>query len=1017
MDSNLPLLPFHSLNDSEFICQVSQTISHNFPLNVIDQLIYNPSEPADRHSEDSLSNDIFREPLCKYYFCNDQTIKQSFTCPSINILSVNISSIPSHLESFLDQCIASLDVSFHVLGFCETRLNNDICELYNIDGFNAHFRNKSTSGGGLALYINKAFTCLPLHDITLQLPHIEALFLNVLRPHKFIIGIIYRPPNSNIHDFKEALAHILDSVSRKKMHCYIMGDFNINLLDNTDYVRDFSNQFFSHTFFPVINKPTRVTKISATIIDHFWTNNMHNYNFSGIIYTSISDHFPVFSSFSLPKPKSQNPGTKISKRIFSDERTESFVGELSEYNWRISIPAGSGVDEHFSTYMDQFLQLYNKHFPIKEVIIKDKHNNKPYITQGIRKSIKERNRLQKLYAKWPISYSNAFKNYRNSLTLIIRKAKQTYYQKRLEDNAGNSKKTWEILNNIMGKDKNQLPTSMTFPDKTSSSNPEIAELFNNYFCSIAGNLAQSVEHTPVSYKHFLPNPTPFSLYIQPTCTQEIENIIKTLKLSSPGADMIDIKIIKLCDTVISPYLKYIINRSFREGIFPRILQIARVVPVHKKGNKDLHNNYRPISVLPCISKIFEKIMASRLMNYLSEHSLLSQHQYGFRPQYNTELAVYQLCQNIYDAVDNKECQITLFCDLTKAFDTISHSILLDKLYVYGIRGPILGWFKSYLSHRKQYVVYNNAESQCNNIYYGIPQGSILGPLLFLIYINDITRSTNALKFLLFADDTNIFINGRDIKTMETIINQELSHVVTWIKCNKLTLNISKTNYMISHPLLTPTPSLSIKLDNLPVNSVNEMRFLGVILDNSLRWKSHIDYIKTKLCKISGILYRIREFMDEKSIRQIYFSLAYPHLVYCCAIWGGAFKSFIDNLFIEQKKLLRIMSGRQRYDHTHPLFLHYKLLKLPDLVSLYTCLFVHTALHSSPVHLNFNIIDRGNSRRGNNLRIPLCRTNHAQQSPLFRGPKLWNQLPQNITSCISRPQFKNKLKNILLEKYN
>lgn len=213
-------------------------------------------------------------------------------------------------------------------------------------------------------------------------------------------------------------------------------------------------------------------------------------------------------------------------------------------------------------------------------------------------------------------------------------------------------------------------------------------------------------------------------------------------------------------------------------------------------------NYRPISILSCLSKVFEKIMSIRLYNYLSEHSLLASSQFGFRPKYSTELAVHQLCKSIYQAIDSKLFQISVFCDLTKAFDTISHEILLQKLLVYGIRGNAHKWFSSYLSHRKQYTAYNNVTSSFCSIPCGVPQGSILGPLLFLLYINDICNSSNDVKFLLFADDTTIYLQGHDIINLTTTLNKELVKVNNWISSNKLTLNLNKTKYMISSPIMT-----------------------------------------------------------------------------------------------------------------------------------------------------------------------------------------------------------------------
>ena len=282
------------------------------------------------------------------------------------------------------------------------------------------------------------------------------------------------------------------------------------------------------------------------------------------------------------------------------------------------------------------------------------------------------------------------------MTSVIRRAKSNYHKTKINDNSGNTRKTWEIINDVLGKNIHQSQDLISFQDKTTSDKHEIPHLFNDYFCSIASTLHRAIQPSPTPFTAYLPEPTNFSFFISPTSAQEIEHVIKSLKTTAPGYDMIDIRIVKRCSHIISKFLEHLINRSFAEGVFPKKLQIAKVIPIFKKGDKSLHTNYRPVSILPCFSKIIEKIMAMRLLNYLTNNSLLIENQYGFRPNYSTELAVQQLCQHMYDAIDNKLYQITIFCDLTKAFDTLSHSILLSKLQTYGIRGKANDWFKSYL---------------------------------------------------------------------------------------------------------------------------------------------------------------------------------------------------------------------------------------------------------------------------------------------------------------------------------
>ena len=357
--------------------------------------------------------------------------------------------------------------------------------------------------------------------------------------------------------------------------------------------------------------------------------------------------------------------------------------------------------------------------------------------------------------------------------------------------------------------------------------------------------------------------------------------------------------------------------------------------------------------------------------------------------------------------------------MSKAFDTISHRILLDKLDIFGIRGPARKWFESYLSHRQQYVVYDSAESSHKHITIGVPQGSIIGPILFLMYINDIVCSTSHLQFLLFADDTNIFLQGNDLNALCDTLNRELVHVFNWIKCNQLTLNHTKTQYLISHSSQLPSQHIDIKIDNLAITEVNEAKFLGVTIDHRLLWKSHIATVRLKISKIIGIMYKIRSCLNESNLRQIYLSLAYPHLLYCCAIWGGAHKSYLNTLVIAQKKLVRIMTQNPYRQHTSPIFKQLSLLKMQDILYQQTGLFVYKSIHElHPVDTGYQVISHTIATRGANetLRIPQCRTSHAQQNVVVRGSRIWNSLSNSTRHCTSIRSFKHKLASACLDQY-
>lgn len=913
-----------------------------------------------------------------------------------------------------------LEHKFDILGLCETRLNDALSTIYQLDHYKGHFQNKNTSGGGLVIFIRDHFQAFTLQNISFKLPHIESLFLKVFHPCTFLVGVIYRPPNSNINEFLQSLEEILLSpLFDKNLNCYIMGDFNINLIrhNHDNYVKEFINLMYSHSMFPTVIKPTRVTDSSASIIDHIWTNNTSNHAGGGILYVTISDHFPIFGIFSLTSSNKQCKLKTLTKTIINEENMLDFKTEIGNYRWEHHDQSLS-VNEEFVNYLHNFTLIYKKHFKTKTFTIKAQHSDKPYITAAIKESIKHRHKLQKLSVKWPLTYGALFKRYRNTLTSTIRQAKENYYKTRLQEYSGNASKTWNVINELLCRNKSQNPTSFLFNNRHVSNNHDIAECFNSQFNEAAARLTESTRETEASFRDFLPAPVPFSFYLRPTTITEISNIIKNMKCSSPGHDNIHSKVVKECVDEISPFLKHIINKSFQHGIFPNQLQISKIIPVYKKGIRTNPDNYRPISLLTTFSKIFEKVMVTRLLSYIDKHALLTDCQFGFRPGYSTELAVHRLCQTIYNTMDSNIYQLSVFCDLSKAFDTISHSILAEKLSVYGIRGPALRWFVSYLSNRSHFTVFNNTNSSLKSSNSGIPQGSVLGPILFLLYVNDIVRSSNLLNFLLYADDTTVYLQGQDLVTLQNTMNSELFLVSKWIKSNKLTLNLSKTNYMISHSKYTLPGNILIKIDDYSIHKVNVVKFLGVLIDNNLMWKYHIDEIKVKISKLIGIIYRIRSSFNLLNLKQIYLSLIYPYFIYCSSIWGGAYSTYTQSLFITQKKLIRAMFNCNRYEHTHQYFRDNNIMKIRDIITLQSNLFVFNALHFHPIDTGFEPISHNiETRRALDLRLPLCRTTHAQQNILFRGARLWNQLPHDTRLASSKHSFKTKLKSQLLSNYH
>ena len=561
-----------------------------------------------------------------------------------------------------------------------------------------------------------------------------------------------------------------------------------------------------------------------------------------------------------------------------------------------------------------------------------------------------------------------------------------------------------------------------YVDGSVTENPaKIVTHLNDYFVNIGKKLSDKIEPGKTDFKEYLNGNFLNSMAFQLASPNEIVNIVNDFKSkSSSGIDGIPTTILKSCIHFIAFPLTHIVNSSLQTGCFPHSLKIAKIYPLYKSGDKIDISNYRPISILPSFSKIFEKIVFNRLITYLEHNNILNNAQYGFRKKLSTYMPLLNLYDQLSNAGDNGLFSIGIFIDLSKAFDTINHTILLAKLSHYGIRGTVHEWFSNYLKDRSQCVEINRVRSSYKCINCGVPQGSILGPLLFIIYINDIINCSALLYFILFADDTNLLYSCNDLNSLQITVNRELSKLSDWFASNRLSLNIKKTNYILFGNKRLPA-NIDININGITIDRVEHTKFLGVIIDDKLTWTPHINYIASKIAKGIGIINRIKRLVSRHLLLTLYNSLIYPYLLYCNIVWGGAGVTALRKILTLQKRCVRIITGAHYRASSSPLFIQLQVIKISE-IHIFTvaqfmykikfCLLPQHLLHFAALSLD----DHYNTRKKNQFVFVFARTNFRQRNIRFCGPKIWDALPVEIQNTCARALFKRNLLHYLLSLY-
>ena len=504
------------------------------------------------------------------------------------------------------------------------------------------------------------------------------------------------------------------------------------------------------------------------------------------------------------------------------------------------------------------------------------------------------------------------------------------------------------------------------------------------------------------------------MFLDPVSPVEVEYHIKNLKNYKNNLNSISICILKENSSTISCIFADWINFCFLYGCFPKMIKKAIVVPIHKGGDPEIISNYRPISKLPYLSKIIEKCLKSRLVNYFYRHNLWNNIQFGFQKGLSTQDAVIHLTEKIYENLNDKLSTVAVYIDFSKCFDTLNRNILLRKMEAYGIRGTVLALFSSYLDQRQQAVLINNYLSDYQYISTGVPQGSVLAAILYLIYVNDIPNISNLFSPCLYADDTTLIFSDSDSVKLLNDCNEGINRFFNWCCTNRLSINISKTKIMLFSNILQPSSIDYVYMNGEKIELVTSTRFLGVIMDDGVKFDVHIDQITQKISKNCGILYKLRQYLHPKTMVSVYRSLIECYLNYCVLVFGNAYPVHINRLEIAQRKCIRIISHQLPSSHTNNLFYNLKVLKFTDIYKYNLGVYMYKNINSFLPNLRIN----HNATRSGNYYQPIFQrlTITKNQSLKYQAPINWEKIPMNIRDHRSINSFKKHFKQHLISAY-
>lgn len=918
-----------------------------------------------------------------------------------NIRGMNDLGKFDSLLEFLDRCDVPLDII--VIG--ETWLKQENTALYNIPGYSAVFSCRQASNGGLAVYVQSHIKHrIVSNEVNEGLHH---LFVELnIHGHLYDIHGVYRPPSFDTHAFCDHLEQWMDQTNSNHS-CFFVGDINIPInLSNNNVVIKYRTLLQSYGY--LITNTVTSRPMSGNILDHVIckvddANGMRN----DTVFTNSSDHMQIMSSVKLNFNKES---TTLTKNVIDHQRLQAEF-----HHYLNGIDQIDDADVTLNEIIESYNNVLRRCTRTVTKTIKLKTTSCPWMSYDLWALIKLKDNCLKRAKNNPTDehLKALLRHVSKKVENAKQRAKKNYFENLL--NSTCHSKTWKNLNQIFGRKKQEMEISLNVNGTMTTSTKEACEVLNTHFTTVGKNLASSIPKNSTSDPCRNIQRVRNSIFLRPSSSNEVLLLINDLNVSkSKGPDNISPKVVKNNALVFSFILSEIFNLIISNGKYPECLKTSKVIPVFKSGDSSQPSNYRPISILSILNKIIEKMLVKRFTEFFEMNSVLTRHQYGFRPGSNTETAIVELVDYVTHEIEGKNVVGGLFLDLKKAFDTLNHKILLRKLEYYGVRGLGNRLIESYLTNRKQFVAINGEYSTELPLDTGVPQGSNIGPLLFLIYVNDISKQNLKGIPWLFADDTALFYPGSNSQIIISNIENDLKLLSNYFEMNLLSLNLTKTKFMIFHSsrkqVLT---DICPMLGQVAIERVYDFKYLGIILDPTLSWDNHIKLVEKKVAVLCGLMRRVSSFVSQKALLKYYFACIHSIFKYLCIVWGTACKSKLRKLQTLQNRCIKVVF---KLPHLHPsvsLYTSYshKILPIRSLCEFQTCLFIYDVIHSNSKHHNLSIgfiNHMHNTRQANQLLRLRANTNLGQKRISCKGPQVFNSLPNDLKVITNKIMFKAKL---------